>query len=176
MSFLFSTGLAESLADLFSNLSIVVVFLILTGLMLIIIEMFRYSKRMFGILGAVLVFSGILLRSLSAPHPGVLFVLLFFAAAVLLVAHILKLNFQKRGWLYQSVRLAISEPEEGAAGEMYEFLIDCGGVALTDIDGQGKVVINDVTFVVRADGFIARGEKVRVEAVDGGAIFVTKEE
>ena len=76
-----------------------------------------------------------------------------------------------------AVRIAVSEePNDDYSGtdENYEFLLDCAGIALTDIDEQGKVNINDITFLVRSNNFIGRGEKISVTEVDGGDIFVTK--
>jgi len=148
--------------------------LILIGLTLMIIEMYRYSKRFFGCLGAMLVFSGMLLRSLMYGFsPGMLLIMLVIIAVLLLSAHLIKLNVQKKEWLYQSIRIAVNEAQ--AQDDTYEFLIDCAGTAITDIDEVGKVSINDITFSVHADNFIALGEKVRITAVEGGKIFVVKE-
>ena len=124
-------------------------------------------------MGGVMAAAGIVLRMLAADGTvGMLLIMLLFVAAVLFSFHILSLRLQKRQWLLQSVKMLFGD-EESDAG--YEFLVGLTGVSVTDINGEGSMVINDITFLAYSDCFIERGSKVRVTAVEGGRIAVVKE-
>ena len=105
-------GLGQAFLEIFSTLSIVPLFLILIGLMLMIIEMYRYSRRIFGILGAVLIGAGVIFRSVVGFSPAILLLILFFIALVLLPAHLIKLRLQKREWLHQSIRNMLTKSKK----------------------------------------------------------------
>ena len=172
-SLFYGADLGDSVVAFFSKLSVTALFLILTGLMLLVIEMFRSSKWKLAIPGASILLSGVVLRMLSGGTPGMLLLMLLLSAGILLLSHILALLLQKRQWLYQSVNWAIGEQTDEQ--DDYEFLVGLIGVATTDINEEGSMAINDVTFFVCAQHFIERGSKVCVVSVDGEKIFVKKE-
>jgi len=171
MIYLSSTiGFGEAFVSLFTFFPLTAFVLLVVGVLLVLIEMFRYAKNIFLITGGILLFAGVLLSVIAFPHPATIFFLLLFLAAILLVADLFRLRLQKRGWLFQALRLAVSEETEFA--ETYEFLADAFGIAITNIEKTGKIEINDIAFSVFSDKFIPQGAVVQIEAVDGEKIFV----
>lgn len=163
----------KELAALFSDMSIAVVVLFVIGLALIAVEFFQ---PMYGIgagSGTVLVFTAAIVRMLAYGTEGMLFFMLFFVSAVVLLTHALMLRLYKRDWLMQSV-YAVDEPD--SEDDVYSFLLSLEGVATTRIAGYGHMSINDVNFYVTSDEPIAKGERVRVVKVEGDKIFVRRTE
>ncbi len=165
-------GLIASLYDLFADMSIVVLFMILIGLMFLIIELFQPSKGLFAIGGAILVITGIVFRMLGGGTVTMLFLMVFFVCVTLMSAHVIMLYTQKKLWLYQSLNLAINC--QSSESEEYKYLIGQIGVATSDIKINGTISINDVNFHVQCDSFIGKGELVRVVKVDTKNIFIEK--
>lgn len=69
-----------------------------------------------------------------------------------------------------AVKAWMSKPRTGGQG-----LIGEVGVALTDVDPEGKVAVHGEYWNARADSHIPRGEKVRVIRVDNLSIYVTRD-
>ena len=162
---------AHELGLLFSEMSIVVIVLAVLGLALIAVEFFQ---PMYGIgvgCGSALVIAAIAVRMLAAGTECMLFFMLFFAATIVLSAHVLMLGLHKRAWLMQSV---YASDEADADDDIYSFLLSLEGVATTRIDGYGHMAINDVNFYVNSDTLIQKGERVRVVKVAGDKIVVCR--
>jgi membrane-bound serine protease (ClpP class) len=68
------------------------------------------------------------------------------------------------------VRARLRKPRTGSEG-----LIGEVGVALTDLDGEGKVSVQGTYWTARADSRIPRGERIRVTRVDGLTLSVTRD-
>ncbi len=165
----------RTVIDFFTGFSLVAAVFILTGLMSVIIEMFRSSKKpVFGLTGGVLIFAGIVIRMLNGGSVATLFFILFFVGFILTAVHLFILRFQKRQWLYQSLRLALTARHGDVTGDTYgnEFLVGKAGTAATDIDGEGNAALDGVTVLVHSERFIERGAKVRVVSVERGKVFV----
>jgi len=105
-------GLAQAFVELFSYFSLVAIFPIVIGLVLMITEMYRYSRRVFTIVGASLIALGVIFRSLASFNVAALLILLSLIATILLVAHLIKLRVQKQEWLYQSIRNMVGKTKE----------------------------------------------------------------
>ncbi|MCL2798286.1 MAG: hypothetical protein FWD58_09590 [Firmicutes bacterium] len=171
-AFFASANLADSFAGLFSGLSVAALFLAAAGIMLAAVEMFRPARWRFAFAGGVLIFAGVVLRMLNRGTVGILFWMLLLVAAALLSFHIAALLLHKRAWLAHSKDLMLSE--EAADPESHEFLVGLTGLSVTDINGSGNMVINDITFLVFSDRFIERGVLLRVVAVEGERIVVQR--
>jgi membrane-bound ClpP family serine protease len=171
--------LVDVIVEFVTGFGVLAVSVLAVGLMLVVIEMFRSPRRRaLGIAGGVLIVAGIVLRMLNGGDTAVLFLLLLSIGTVLLAAHLLILRVQKRRWLYQSLRLALERERERNAGITHtlsrEFILGQSGVAVTDINGEGNVVIDGITVLVHAQSYIERGCRVRVRLVENGKVFVEK--
>ena len=133
-------GLGQAFVELFSSLSVVAAFLIVVGLMLVIVEMFRYSRRIFGIIGSSLIATGVFFRSMAGFDLAVLLLILMAVAVVLLVVHQIKLKTQKTEWLYQSINSAVNRVD--ADIETYEFSVKDTNALTDDIERVEEVSID----------------------------------
>jgi membrane-bound ClpP family serine protease len=162
----------EFITDFFLGFSVIAAALITTGLLLIVVEMLRNTKKVFGVTGSVLAVAGTVLRMLNGGGAGTLFFILLFSSLVLFISHLLILRFQKKQWLCQSLNEAIGNVNKSA--KSFDFLLGLSGIATDDIIKAGNVTIDNSTFFAASDSFIEKGSPVTVTAVDGEKIFVTK--
>ena len=160
--------------ELFKNMSIVTVFSIISGLMLIIIHMQAVSSRRMElvIVGTILILGGIALRLIMSFSFPILFALIFFVAFVLLGADILILFLQKRAWMTTSLSHAIMQREKETSE--YDFLKDLTALSITEINGTGQISLNDNVYDVHAGDFIEKGSFVKIINCEGNKILVQK--
>lgn len=170
-----SAGLWHNLTELFSGMSVVSFILTAVGLILIVTEYFQPSHGYLIGCGTVLTVSGIIVRMLSGGTLIMLFFMVFFIVIILFAAHILMLVFQKKEWLTQSVAFKLENAYAAKEGE-YGFLLGRDGLATTDIDGKGQMLIDNIHFFVTSGAFIPVGSVVRVIRVEGDKIDVAQVE
>lgn len=168
---LIAATLKHNLTELFAGMSTASFVLTLLGLMLIVVEFFQPSHGIAAACGAVLTICGVVVRMLSGGTSVMLFFMVFFIAVVLLAAHMLALRTQKKAWLTQSLALKLQNDVQEQEGD-YSVLLGRDGMATTDIDGTGHMTLDDVNFFVTSEGFIAKGNTVRVVRVTGDRISV----
>lgn len=166
-------GLWQNLSDLVSETGIVTVVLLLVGCMLIIIEFYQPAYGIPTYCGAALCVGGIAVRMIA----GGSFTMMYFAVLGCVVcitaAHVIMLRLHKRTWLTQSLALKLENAvrlEDDDDG--YTDLVGHSGVATTDIDGNGHMLLGDVYFYVTSASFIPKGASVRVSAATEDRIEV----
>ena len=136
--------------------------LILTALVLFVMEAKITSHGLLGTLGTVaMVFGSLILIDAPIPEMRVrpmtaLGVALPFAAITILLMRL----------AMQAHRSKSMTGEEGMRNEV--------GVALTDIDGDGKVRVHGEIWQATSEGSISAGDRVKVVAVDGMKVRVAK--
>lgn len=170
-----AAGLLHNLTELFSGMSVVSFILTVVGIILIVTEYFQPSRGYLSVCGAVLTVSGIIVRMLSGGTFIMLFFMIFFIVTILFAAHIIMLIFQKKEWLMQSVAFKLENAYAAKEGE-YGFLLGRDGLATTDIDCNGQILIDNIHFFVTSSGFIPSGSVVRVIRVEGDRIDVAQVE
>lgn len=158
--------------ELFAQMSVVTYICLLTGLMLIIVEFFQPSRGIFGYSGLTLLILGIVVRMIGRGTVAMLFMMVFFSVAVILIAHTVMLWRHKREWLTHSLALAITDTDIKQLTN-YSFLLNREGIASTDIDKKGHMTINEINFYVSSANFIPKGTRVRVTDVRGDKIQVS---
>lgn len=156
---------------LFSEMSTVTSVCLIVGLILIIIEFYQQSKGVIGVCGLILIAAAIGIRMIGGGTISMLFMMVFFVIAVCFISHLIMLNLQKKSWLTHSLTLAITEAEEEVRAN-YNFLINHEGIASTDINPKGHMMISDVNFLVVSSLPIKKGMKVKVTDVEDDKIFV----
>lgn len=169
-----AAGLYHNLTELFSGMSIVTFMLIGMGIMLIVVEFFQPSYGIASGCGVLLLLTGITVRMLSGGTLLMLFYMVSISAAVLFAAHILMLVTQKRAWLSTSLALKLRRSVMEAEGVEHASLLGRAGVATTDIDPEGHIMIGDVNLFVSGNEFIPKGAAVRVVCVEGDSIQVER--
>ncbi|MCL2861234.1 MAG: hypothetical protein FWE22_02360 [Firmicutes bacterium] len=161
-------------AELFIDMSIITIFSIVAGLILIIIHMQSVSskRRELALIGVLLIIGGMTLRLIMSFSFAVLFAMTFFVTVVLLGADIIILFIQKRAWLTVSLSHAIMQREKDASE--YDFLKDLTALAVTDIKESGQINLNGTVYEVYSENFIENGSFVKIVNCEKNKIFVKK--
>ncbi len=167
---------------LFSNMEWFVLVCFIAGLVLIFVEMLEPGFGAFGITGSICLVASIVLRAVFRKDEDVVVMQIF--QFVLLDAIIFGILFlfmfiaHKKGWLKKSAifRTGTAVDEKFSDGtKNYLFLLGKQGDAVTVLRPSGKAEIEGVIYDVESDGFlIEKGVKIKVCAVEGGIIKVTK--
>ena len=161
-----SVGILNTLGELFSGMSIVTFVLVITGHILIVVELFQSSRGIVGTCGILALLCGIVVRMLSGGTLLMLFFMTFFSVVIVFIVHLLMLRFQKKAWLTHALALKLEEK----ASE--DTLVGKHGIAETDISPVGTVAIEGQTVTAYGNTFIEKGQSVCVLRVHGDVVTV----
>ncbi|MDE7395968.1 MAG: hypothetical protein K2M95_07620 [Clostridiales bacterium] len=163
---LFCTGILNTLGDLFSGMSLITFVLVITGHILIVIELFQPSRGIVGYCGVLVLLCGIVVRMLSGGTLLMLFIMVFISVVIILSVHVLMLCLQKKAWLTHALALKLEEK----ASE--DTLVGKNGLAETDLAPVGTVTIEGQTMTAYGNTFIEKGQAVCVLSVRGDIVTV----
>jgi len=124
------------------------------------------------IVGAILIVGGIALRLVMDFSISAFFSMTFYVVVVLLTADIIILFIQKRAWLTVSLSHAIMQREKEVSE--YDFLKDLTALAITDIENDGQINLNDTVYEVYSENFIENGSFVKIVHCEKNRIRVKK--
>lgn len=156
----------------YSDITTFIIFI--TGIMLLILELIVPGFGLPGISGIILVTVGIVLATNSLALSAISITVALVAAII--IGYI----FFKLGFKNKSMKKIILDNKLDTEGNflstdsMYEYL-DKKGVAVTELKPTGYAEINgEKVDVLSEDGYINRGEEIRVIRVEGSRIFVRR--
>lgn len=160
------TGILNTLGELFSGMSLITFVLMITGYMLIVVELFQPSRGVVGYCGVFVLLCGIAVRMLSGGTLLMLFIMVFASVVIILSAHILMLCLQKKAWLTHALALKLEEK----ASE--DTLVGKQGIAETDLAPVGTVTIEGQSMTAFGNTWIEKGQEVCVLSVRGDIVTV----
>ena len=166
-----SYSLADAAGQLFDNITIVSIVFLVAGMILLFIEMHRDFNHVLSLLGTLLLLAGIILTQVNSFSFGSLFILLTIIIPPLIVNHLLVLYFQKRLWLYQSIRRAVGEDNPSSQSAL-QSLIGTAALAISNLDLMGTIAIGEHTFFAKSYSVIAMGRKVIIKDIEGDIVIV----
>lgn len=170
----------QEFITLFKNMPIAAICCLILGVVCIIVEIFKPGFGIFGILGGVLTIAGIIIRTLVGDGNiffqiiVIIFMDVVFAAIGFLTMYLLaRFGFLKRTPFIQSGTAVGLVRSEGTLDN--GFLVGKEGVATTNLHPLGKADIEGEIYDVVSNGiFIDKEEKIKVIAVEGSEIKVTR--
>jgi len=140
------------------------------GLIFLAIEILRREK-IFGVLGAAAVAAGFVARLSHGGNPAIFFFMVFLSCISLLCVYLADMALRRYKFLLNVPSLASNE--ESDETKDYFFLLGLEGVAMTDLDPSGKIMINNISVnAVSKSGVLNRSALVRVVEVEGTNIVV----
>ena len=165
-----SYSLAQAAQQLFDNITIVSIVFLAAGMILLFIEAHRDFNHILFILGILLLIAGITLTQVNSFSFGSLFILLTIIIPPLVINHLLVLYFQKRLWLYQSIRSAVGA--DAVSQEVLNSLIGATALAISNLDLTGTIAIGEHTFFAKSQTVITMGQKVIIKDIEGDTVIV----
>ena len=172
----------QEVALTFTGMPLLAVIALILGIIFIILEIFVPGFRVFGVIGAILSIAGIVIRVLvNDGSPFIqIFLLVFIISIIILTAFLILVKTGKKGWLERSPLInKKAEKEVDELGETinYDNLVGKLGVALSNIEPEGKASIDGINYQVVSEGFyIKQGEGIAVISVEGEKIFIERAE
>lgn len=161
----------QEFIDIFSSINIIALIMFITGLLLLIVEMFIPG---FGIAGA----SGIILLVLAAVFQAKTLtqglILIVLVGLIIGVMAVIFFRSASKGALYRS---DIVLKEQSTKAEAINCALKAGdrGVAFTMLRPSGIAIFNDIKYDVLTQGnFILKDTPVKIIAIEGNKIFVEK--
>lgn len=151
---------------------IIVIFLIILGILLILIDIFFIPGIVIGSLGMLLIITGnILAFSLLDPHYGWISVLL----SILIIGILLYLTNKLKLWDRLVLKDHHVKKDEESSIISLDSLIGKEGIALTDLKPAGFVLIENKKYNAQSSGaFINKDFKVKVIEASGSYLIVQK--
>ena len=168
----------EQFVSLFVGMDTITVICLCLGLILAIAEIFQPGFIALGVMGAILLITGIVLRVSTESGEDVfamIFMLAFLIVLVLVVAFFVMVCTVRRSWLVGAPYNDDDDNDSVDTSVDYSHLKGRLGVATTTLRPVGKVEIGEEVFEVIADGFfINRGQVVKVIKTNGSKIVVCR--
>lgn len=170
----------EQLVLLFTEMTWLPAILLISGLILVIIEIFQPGFGIFGGLGALLTILGVVIRVTQAGSNGNIFALLFYQlliiTLIIVIAFLIMIRSAKKGLLKRSPiiedGLAVNSNFSEATKD-YSYLIGKKGISTTILRPSGFASIDGKTYDVSAENqLIAKDTLIVVEEVEGIKIIV----
>lgn len=166
----------SSFVRLFTDMNPWCIGLFVLGIIFCIIEVFMPGFGFFGISGTIMIVVGMILRLIFDGDAWMLlYMLLIFAGLLLLLffvfSKVLKKGVKTKGSIFYS---DIAVPEDKTQGTKdFSAFLQKVGTTQTVLRPIGKAMVGgEVLDVVARDGFIEKGKKVQVIAVEGQKIEV----
>ena len=128
----FSPSITHSIQGLFNSISIVTLLLATLGVTFIVVQMYKSERGILGMIGAVLTLTAFVFQSVIHFTLIAFFIALIFVVIVVLTAHLIKLNLQKKEWLNQSIRIAVDARDKSVKN--YEFFLDTSMASIANIN------------------------------------------
>ena len=168
----------EQFVSLFVGMDTITVICLCLGLILAIAEIFQPGFIALGVMGAIMLITGIALRVSTESVEdafAMVFMLVFLIVLVLVIAFFAMVSTVRRAWLVGAPYSDDDSTEDVDSSVDYSHLKGRLGVATTTLRPVGKVEIDDEIFEVIADGFfINRGQVVKVIKTNGSKIVVCR--
>lgn len=165
----------QQIGNLFTTNQIIPVIFVLVGVALCIVEIFLVKATNIGLIGGVVIIASMMgvmmLDGTFTQFLFLTFVVLILVVVAFCIANLIKENgliFRKKAKETEVVNLEPVDPET-----TLKKLVGKEGVAHTDLDPRGKIVVNSITLdAVANKGAIAKNTMVRITRVDGIDIYV----
>jgi len=160
---------------LFSDMSFIVLTLLIFGIILIALEMIAPERGRLGISGLFLIVISLALRMLAGGTLAMLFLYVSVTIAIILIIFCTITISQKTSWVRASLgREELRNVPDGSQKRMnYGSLLGQVGTTTSRLTPSGQMYLSDTTFFVTSDlGIIENERKVRVVEVRGEQIIV----
>ena len=164
--------------------SILDILLFVTGVLLLIVEVFLIPGfGFFGIAGIVLMIAGLFLGLLSdfplidgdILSTAIMQLAGSFLLSGIIIFMLVKTLPKTTMWNKLILNDNIDEKSGYTANKKFSHLVKKEGVALTDLRPAGTVIINEVRYDVVTQGeYIEKGNKIKVIEIEGSKIVVKK--
>lgn len=164
----------EALISLVNNVGIFIAICFLSGLVLIIVEMFAPGFGVPGIAGCILLLLGIFFTAKTIIQ---VFILLIIILAILGICLSIIIHSAKKGKLSKSIILSttMDKDDDGIKEKDMEYFLGKEGIVVTTLRPIGNADFDGVKLQVFAKGeFIPKGTKVKIARVEGKHIVVCK--
>lgn len=167
----------EQITYTFINMNLLTAICLVLGLVCVICEIAQPGFKAMGVMGAILLLSGVVIRLLNLKEGEQFFSILFTMVAVIsiiiLISFVVMVRFIRYTWINYMPDVSDDTPEE--ADKRYGKLCGIEGVSLTTITPVGKAELCGEEYTVLTDGFfIERGERIKVVRVEKENIIVRK--
>lgn len=168
----------ESVASLFEGYGALAMLIFALGVIFCIVEIFIPGFGIFGIMGSVLIATGVIVRFLLDFDVQHLILMMGFVIVVVFGAAVIMISSAKHGMLGRSplIENRTSIPV-GTNYDNKEYLKILGKVAFADtkFTPAGKFSLNNQTYEAISYGeFIEKGTKIQVVEVAGNTIYIKK--
>lgn len=168
----------DEFVSLFTEMNVIPAVLLILGLIFCIIEMFVSGFGVFGIMGGICLFGGIVAKMLYGGTVTQLFIMLFLIAIILLIVFGIAVWSAKRG-LLSKTPLVLKEtalPENYDEVNMaLQKLIGQEGVTVSVCRPQGVVQVGEKFYdIISMDEYLDKGTLVKIVEVQGNTIYVKK--
>lgn len=168
----------QEFLNLFSGYSLIAMIIMLFGLFLCMIEIIVPGFGVFGILGTIFTFAGMLVKVILGVTVLQFLSMVILALSVAIVSIILVVIFAKLGILGKSniVQEKTAVPKNyGEPTKEQRKLIGKVGFAETVFKTSGKFRYNDKSYdAVSTGGYIEKDSKVKVVEIKNNTIYVKK--
>lgn len=163
----------QDISDLFTSNKLIPVLFILAGLVLCIIEIFRFRYSMLGIIGGVVIIASLLAVMMLGGN-AVQFVTLMVLILVIIIIAFCIMTVVTENNLFLKKRIKVTEDSNSVSNEdSLSKLIGKTGVALSELNPSGKISVANVTLdAYSSEDKIEKNKKVIIEKIDGIKIFV----
>jgi len=164
--------------SLFAHMHWIVVILLCLGVVFCLVEAVIPGFGVFGILGIVSEVAGIVVHAVFSGSVAQVFFLILLIVLITSLMFLLFIRSAKHGVLAKSaiVENKPSIPTDYAEKEKKELsaLIGKDGLTLTDCRPVGKIRIGQETYEAQSKSFLAKGEVVKVIAIEDARIIIDK--
>ncbi len=151
------------------------ILLMVTGFILVVVEIYIPGFGLPGILGLVCLVAGVILKAKSAAEGLILAVIIIALLCIVLsisIHSVSKGKFSRSKFVLNET--SVNEEEEPAGNDL-AYYIGHEGTAVTILRPAGTGEFDGVKLSVVSEGeFIKAGEKITVRKVDGNRIVVAK--
>lgn len=169
----------ESFVLLFAEMDVISAVCLLVGIVLVLVEIFQPGFGVFGIVGAIILLAGVIIRMCNNGNLAMLFIMLFFIFLFAVIGFLIMARLAKSGWLSRTpivqnksaVPVGITEGTKD-----FSSLIGSMGISTTILRPVGKAKISDDVYdVISKDGLVVEAdEKIIVVGIEGQKILVEK--
>lgn len=169
----------QSFVLLFTEMDVLSAVCLLVGIVLVLVEIFQPGFGIFGIVGAVILLAGVIIRMINGGDLAMLFIMIFFIFLFAIIGFLIMAKMFKSGWLNRTpiVQNKSAVPVGTTEGTKdFSSLIGAEGISTTSLRPIGRAKIKDDVYdVISKDGsMIDANEKIIVVGIEGQKILVEK--
>ena len=166
----------DEVALMFTEMNVFCAVLLVLGIIFCIVEMFTPGFGVFGILGGIMLITGIALNFVFGGTFNQMIALVFIIAIILIIALLIMIWSMKRGFLSKTpfvLRETALPVNYAELDKEASKLIGKEGTTITECRPVGSATFNEKQYeIVSLRGFLKEGVLVQVVKIEGNTIYV----